>query len=108
MRSPRQTRLSPERLKDRLVPAGNIAVEVRGNDLVLTGDDRPNGLEISPGPGANQVVLRGLDGTLVGGHGDQQVLTFPQQLADLRVVLKGGKDVLVITGRSEADPHWPA
>lgn len=104
---PRQARLMVERLEDRLVPAGNVLVALQGDQLVVTGDALSNGLEVSPGTVGGQVVFRGLDGTRINGMSDVFVQTVPGGIDNFNIALGEGDDVLVLTNRSEADPHWP-
>ncbi|MCI0359621.1 MAG: hypothetical protein L0211_14185 [Planctomycetaceae bacterium] len=88
----RQLRLEP--LERRTVLAGNVVVLTIGDDLLVLGDHRDNALEIAADSG--QIVVRGSDGTSVNGQ-SELVLTGHTAVADdLRVLLDGGSDRLVV------------
>lgn len=76
-------------LEQRVLPAGNVTVTVRGSDVVLVGDTRANHLEIS-GLGG-ELVITGLEGTTINRE-DEFVLDFP--VRSLSVSLNSGDDIL--------------
>lgn len=95
-----------ELLEDRKMLAGNILVNI-GSTTTIAGDDVENGLEISKGTGADEVIFRGLDGTTINGNAAPFVQTIQGGLGSLKIDLKGGGDLLVITNFSEATATWP-
>ncbi len=87
-------RLQLEALERRTVLAGNVVVLTIGDDLLVLGDHRANVVEIAADSG--QVVVRGLDGTLVNGQSELALTGHPAVADDLRVLLDGGSDSLLI------------
>jgi hypothetical protein len=87
-------RLGFESLEGRLMMAGNVAVSVTGGDLVLTGDNAGNLLEIrqvqlndAPIPG--RFLVTGVNGTTINGQNSQ---VFQNVTDDVRINLNGGND----------------
>jgi hypothetical protein len=67
--------------------AGDVTSKVKGDNLILKGDELNNVLEITGSGG--DVVVRGLDGTLIDGR---STVVFDGIDRDIRVKLKGGDD----------------
>ena len=87
-------RLGFESLEGRLMMAGNVAANVTGGDLVLTGDNAGNIVEIrqvqlnnAPIPG--RFLVTGLNGTTINGQASQ---VFQNVNDDFRINLNGGND----------------
>ena len=87
-----------ETMEQRILPAGNVAAIVVGNNLVVRGDADSNSVQITTSAG--DVIVKGLDGTTVNGSIDPFV-AFDGTTAiggNLVVLLRGGDDVAFLSG----------
>jgi hypothetical protein len=73
---------------------GNVTAQNKGGSLVVIGDGSANGVFIEPGPGANQLVVGGFNGTTVNGSLLPQVISGIAK--NVNVNLEDGDDDLVI------------
>src|SRR5262245_51098757 len=97
-RSNVRARIGFESLEGRLMMAGNVAVNVTGGDLLLTGDNLGNLVEIrqvqlndSPIPG--RFLVRGINGTTINGQASQ---VFQNVTDDFQINLNGGNDRITL------------
>lgn len=87
--------LSVERLENRDMLAGNVAVTVDGDNLFLLGDNNANAVMIVPGTVPNAVLLLSMDGTTTFNGQSHFQFVFPGQF-DIDAKLGGGADQLMI------------
>jgi hypothetical protein len=82
--------------------AGDVTVEVQGDDLVVTGDDNANLVFIEGAGAAGSYLISGVDGTDVFFNGQLQgsSLTVTGASGNIRVDLNGGDDALRISNVS--------
>lgn len=118
-----RTRLRIEPLEKRLMLDGNVLVEVVDGDLIITGDNLDNAIEIEAGwvPGEPQPAVMGyqppqyiVSGRPTGSGDDVHSTTVNGETdiavhgvtGDVRISLRGGDDSVTIQGRwsQEYDP----
>ena len=99
----RRTRLSAERLEGRRLLAGDVGITIRGDDVLVRGDDEANQLEIIQTPDGRTIAV-GSDGTTINGSTDTLVIAESGDVIDdLRIRLGDGDDVILIDGVTVAD-----
>ena len=82
-------RLRVDELEDRAVPAGNVLAVQSGTFLALIGDDLGNEVMVRSGHAPDEVIVHGMDRTLVNGSNRDAVFVGVQQLV---AVMRGGDD----------------
>lgn len=95
--------LNLESLESRLALAGNVTVGYEGTgnfkDLVITGDNLSNELEIVPNSTIDNFIIRGLNNTKINNVNNGtfrfNIYNFTD---DMRIYLKGGNDKLYMAG----------
>jgi hypothetical protein len=89
-------RLATEVCEARVVPAGNVTVELNAGDVTITGDNKGNAVLVTVEN--NQVLVKGLNNTTVNGSADPfvAVASGDKVTGNLIVLLGGGKDVAVV------------
>lgn len=95
---PNGRRCSFESLEDRRVLAGNVTAVISHGNLVITGDDDDNGIEIVPTAVANQVTITGTTvgtATSVNNAGSNNTVTL-SFTGKLIVNMKDGDDNVFI------------
>ncbi len=87
-----------ESLEDRKLMAGNITANVINDELVLTGDNSANAVEVHQ-TALNVYKVKGINGTTINGKPDKSFIV----KAGIVVDLKGGDDKFEIGGTVFAD-----
>ncbi|HJZ93795.1 MAG TPA: hypothetical protein VKE40_23175 [Gemmataceae bacterium] len=96
----RRPRLAVDRLEARDNPSGNISATQVGGLLILTGDDLDNRVQIrnvNTSERLTTVTVTGLDGTTIDKLGTKKF----EKVQSLRVVLKGGNDLVTADPAAE-------
>jgi hypothetical protein len=83
-------KLSFQTLENRQLMAGNVAASVQNHNLVLTGDQQDNNIQVAQ-VGQSDYLITGLNGTKVNGHSSQ---TFHSVTGDVNANFKDGNDTL--------------
>ncbi len=83
-----------ERLEQRRMMAGDVSASLSGADLVVNGDNNGNEVVIRATAQSGQFVVEGLNGTTING---QQSATISGVTDDLRINLRNGENVLMLT-----------
>ena len=79
---------------------GGVTVQVIGNQLVITGDNKPDRLSLTGTANANEFILKGLYGTVVNGVVNNTVTS--QGITSIQWNLTNGGDLIVIDNANVA------
>ena len=100
MNNEQHLEFNAERLERREMLAGDVTVNVRGGDLVIRGDAAANQIQVSHSYFPSGYLITGTNGTTVNG---QASFLATGANDDIRVNLKGGDDVFVLSNSSPDD-----
>ena len=93
MNDANQIQFDLESLEPRQMLAGDVTAAIRGNDLIIEGDQQNNEIVIQESANPGEFEVFGANGTTING---QERFTFTSDVDDVRIQLRDGNDRLWI------------